>query len=65
MISIDPKQSLRSLRTPYLGLPQLYVLRWRIENAFKALKSDFYIPCASNSSIQVLYFRTVAIHPIK
>ena len=61
IISIDPKKSLRSVRTSYLALPQLYVLRWRIENAFKALKSDFYIPCASNRSIQVLYFRTVAI----
>ena len=61
VISIAPHQSLRSVKTAYIALPPLYVLRWRIENAFKALKSDFYIPCASDSSIQVLYFRTVAI----
>ena len=61
IISIPPQNSLRSIKAEYLALPQLYALRWRIENAFKALKSDFYIPCASDRSIQVLYFRTVAI----
>lgn len=61
IISLPPNTSLRCIINEYLSLLPLYALRWRIENAFKALKSEFYIPCACTSSIHFLYLRTVAI----
>ena len=61
VISIPPGQPLSFIADAYKTLNTLYTLRWRIENAFKALKYDFGIPSAGNGIIRLLYARTCSI----
>jgi hypothetical protein len=60
VFSIPKNRPLTEISTLYRDLVSLYSLRWRIENAYKALKEDFFIPSATSSIINYVFHRVIA-----